>query len=306
MEGLLLSALGESGVRRPARPPVDLADLDKYALHLQVHALEKSTSNGYATGARDYIRSCLSANLPLDPTPLTLSRYIAYTSRFIASVHHPRLEENPGGPVKRKLPLRVAHLSAFLDIARSSGSYDDFLFAVILACCFYACHRSGELVQKNGKGLFDWRKVIKRTSLVFDGGRAQYHLPYHKSDPFYRGTDILFTPQEVVDPVALLREYASRRDRLHGGRPALFLRTDGSHPTRSWFERKFFSVLSRDFGGHSPCAGGATFYASLGLTEDVIQALGRWSSSAWKIYIRENPAVRAELQLAALRVRLRF
>ncbi|KAF5376460.1 hypothetical protein D9615_008600 [Tricholomella constricta] len=334
MEGLLLSALGGSGASRSTRPAVDLASLDEYARHLQVSALEKSTALGYATGARDYIRFCISANLPLDPTPLTLSRYIAFTSRHIASGpkylsgarhflrdlypefdanrDHPLVRTTIRGskkvradPVKRKLPLRVPHLSRFLAIARESGSYDDFLFAVIVACCFYGCHRSGELVQKNGSALFDWRKVIKRTSLVFRDGRAQYHLPYHKSDPFYRGTDIVFTSQDVLDPVALLQEYVGRRDRLHGSRPALFLCANGSHPTRSWFESRFFRVLSKDFGGHSMRAGGATFYAGLGLSEDVIMALGRWSSSAWKVYVRENPAVRAELQLASLRRRLR-
>jgi hypothetical protein len=38
-------------------------------------------------------------------------------------------------------------------------------------------------------------------------------------------------------------------------------------------------------------AGGATFYASLGLSKAVIMALGRWMSSSWTIYIRDNPAV---------------
>jgi hypothetical protein len=42
----------------------------------------------------------------------------------------------------------------------------------------------------------------------------------------------------------------------------------------------------------------------LGLSESVIQAIGRWSSSAWKIYIRDNPTVRAEQQFAALKLRL--
>jgi hypothetical protein len=161
------------------------------------------------------------------------------------------------------------------------------------------------LVWKNQKDLHDWRKVIKRASLQFSDGRAGYRLPYHKADRFYRGTDVLFTRQDVADPVALLQEYTARRDARHGGKAALFLREDGTIPTRSWFDSKFFSVLDRQFGGHSARAGGATFYASLGLTEDVIQALGRWSSQAWKDYIRDNPTIRAELQLAALRLRLR-
>ena len=59
-------------------------------------------------------------------------------------------------------------------------------------------------------------------------------------------------------------------------------------------------ILNRSFGGHSPRAGGATFYASLGLSEAIIQALGRWSSEAWKIYIRDNPTIHTELQLAAI------
>jgi hypothetical protein len=139
----------------------------------------------------------------------------------------------------------------------------DFLLAVLLSCCFYGCHGSGELVIKNDKALFDWRKIIKRSSLTFNNRRVQYHLPYHKGDPFYRGTDVLFMAQEIADPVTLLREYTTRRDALHGARAALFLREDGTIPTRSWFDKKFFALLSREYGGHSPRAGAATFYASL-------------------------------------------
>ena len=146
----------------------------------------------------------------------------------------------------------------------------------------------------------DWRKIIKRSSLHFSQGYAGYRLPYHKTDPFFRGTDILFSVQESVD---LLHEYVRKRDKLHGARRALFLREDGSHPTRAWFDSKFFSLVDRSFGGHSLRAGGATFYASLGLSESIIMALGRWSSEAWKIYIRDNPCVRAALQLAQAALR---
>ena len=79
MEGVFLNTLGEL-VPRSAHPPLKLKDLDARVLHLQSHAIEKSTVGGYSTGACDYICFCQQHHLPLDPTPQTLSRYIAYTS----------------------------------------------------------------------------------------------------------------------------------------------------------------------------------------------------------------------------------
>ena len=330
MERVLLEALGEESVRKSAnssRPPMDLEKLDELVLYLQVHAIERSTRNNYATGARDYLRFCRIHNLPLDPTPQTLSRYIAYTSRFIASgpkyltgARHFLKDFFPdftaarvdaavqatirgskklrADPIRRKPPLRTSHLQAFLDIANTSGLYNDLLFITMLACGFYALHRMGELTQPNQHSLRDWRKIIKRASLHFSKGEAGYTLPYHKSDPFYHGSAILFTDQDIANPSELLRRFVKRRDRLHGARAALFICEDGSIPTRSWFESRFFTVVGKEYGLHSVRAGGATFYAGLGVSEAVMQALGRWSSSAWTIYIRDNPAVRAAQELA--------
>src|SRR5271169_636345 len=221
MEEMLLKALGGcDSTNRTTRPLMHLDDIDRRALHLQINSIERSTVKNYATGARDYITFCASHSLPLDPTPLTLSRYIAYTSQFIASSSkyltgarhflkdiYPDFDNNRshalvkatvrgshkvrGDPIRRKLPLRTTHLHAFLHVALTSNSYDDFLFITILACAFYACHRIGELVINNDQSLFDWRKIIKRSSLIFSNTRVQYLLPYHKSDPLYHGTDIL-------------------------------------------------------------------------------------------------------------------
>jgi hypothetical protein len=330
MERVLLAALGGPSASRQARPLMDLSLLDKRTEYLQVHSIETSTAKNYRTGARDYIQFCVKHCLPLNPTPQTLSRYISYTSQFIASgpkylsgARHflrdlyPEFDDNRSSPIvqatiagsrklradpiRRKLPLRPCHLLAFLERAHSTRDYDDFLFAVILSCSLYACHRIGELAIKNDRDLFDWRKIIKRSSFHVSDTRAGYTLPYSKTDRFYHGTHVLFASQSFADPVFLLRAYIVRRDAFHGAKPALFIRRDGSLPTRSWFDSKFFSLLDRNFGGHSARAGGATFYSSLGLSEDVIQAIGRWSSQSWKIYIRDNPTVRAELQLASLR-----
>ena len=332
MEAVLLSALGgHSSHMRNACPPMSLDALDDRARHLQTNAIEISTAKGYATGARDYINFCLSFSLPLTPTPQNLSRYVAYTSKFIASApkyltgarhflqdlypdfdtnrSHPLVQTTIRGskkvradPIRRKQPLRTTHLETFVHVAHISKSYDDLLFATLLSCCFYGCHRSGELVRNNDKSQWDWRKVIKRSSFVLSDHHAQYRLPYHKADPFYHGTDVLFNHHNIADPIALLQDYVTLRDRIHGARAALFIREDGSIPTRSWWDKKFFTLLDQSFGGHSARAGGATYYASLGLSESIIQAIGRWSSQAWKIYIRDNPTIRAEQQLASLRL----
>ena len=139
MEGVLLSALGgHENVLSRAHLRMDLSDLDKQTLYLQVNAIEKSTVNSYATGTRDYLHFCIIHVLPLDPTPEKLSHYIAYTSQFIASspkyltgVQHllndlyPEFDTNHAhplvksairgskkvhaDPVLQKLPLRMDH-----------------------------------------------------------------------------------------------------------------------------------------------------------------------------------------------------
>src|SRR5271154_2093707 len=106
--------------------------------------------------------------------------------------------------------------------------------------------------------------------------------------------------QAVADPLVLLSSFLVLRDTHHSLQQGLFLRKDGSFPNRSWFEKHLSRFVNKSFGGHSAWAGGATFYASLGLSEDVIQGLGHWSSSAWKDYISDNPTVHAELQLGSL------
>lgn len=316
------------------RPPLSLTDLDARVAFLKARAHELSTLKGYRTGARDYINFCLRYNLPLLPTPSTLARYIAYTSQSIASgpkylvgARHflealypgwkearqdPLVQRVIAGsrkvradPIRRKLPLTTSHLLAFEAAYLLSKDYDDLLMFTILTVGFFALHRLGELIWPDDLSLRDWRKVVKRASLSFSDGRACYHLPYHKTDRFFAGTSIMITTHSSahspIDPVATLRSYLAVRDRRHGALPALFVCHDGSIPTRSWFERRFHRLLGAEFGGVSLRSGGATYYARLGISEPILMALGRWKSETFRIYIRDNPTVRAEIELSSLR-----
>lgn len=228
--------------------------------------------------------------LPTHPTPLFQPQNTSLELDTISKDLYPEFDDNRNhplvlstirgskkiraDPVTRKLPLRQIHLASFVSHSTSTGSYDDLLFATIMSCAFYGCHRMGELIAKSDKSLFDSGKIIKRSSLKFTHNHAQYRLPYHKANLSYCGSDVVFSQHDIASPVHLLQSYTSLRDARHGPCLSLFLCEDGSIPNRSWFDNEFFKFLSHDFGGHSARAGGATYYASLGFSASIIQALG--------------------------------
>ena len=142
------------------------------------------------------------------------------------------------------------------------------------------------------------------SSAQLSTSHALYHIPYHKADCFYMGTMILHTRHDIACPVHLLHDYIKECDKCHRAHPTLFLRKDGAIPTQTWFDKRFFVVLNQSYGGHWAHAGGATYYVNLGLPEEIIQALGCWSSMAWKDYICENPTIWAELELLCLQQQL--
>ncbi|KAF9558438.1 hypothetical protein CPC08DRAFT_638990, partial [Agrocybe pediades] len=60
---------------------------------------------------------------------------------------------------------------------------------------------------------------------------------------------------------------------------------------RSFFIDRLRFFFGPEFAGQSMRAGGATSLAQNGTPLSVIQPLGRWSSDAFLIYIRKNPAL---------------
>jgi hypothetical protein len=71
----------------------------------------------------------------------------------------------------------------------------------------------------------------------------------------------------------------------------LWLTSNGTVPTRSFFIRRLRSLFDASISGHSMRAGGATSLAESGVAPNVIQAIGRWQSDSWQIYVRKNPVL---------------
>ena len=93
------------------------------------------------------------------------------------------------------------------------------------------------------------------------------------------------------DPFAVFRKYLRSCDSLFPLFPQLWLRSDGSVPSRSWFLSRLHVFFPHSIGGHSMRAGGITSLAAAGVPPSQIQAIGRWRSDTFECYIRCHPTL---------------
>ena len=116
------------------------------------------------------------------------------------------------------------------------------------------------------------------------------HLRRCKTDQFGKGTHVYInaTHNELC-PVAALLAYLALRSTDPG---PLFRAIDGLALRKPHVVGRVREALSAlgyvqsHYAGHSFRIGAATTAAAVGIEDSTIQALGRWSSSAFKAYIK--------------------
>lgn len=285
-------------------------------------AIDSSTHASYSSHVHSYLAFCKLHDFPITPTADTLSFFVVYMSHhikpssvdsylsgicnqlehlfpdirstrksFLVSRTLAGCKRMLNSPTKRKLPLQIEHLDVLFDIFPPT-THDNLLFRALLLAGVLALHRLGELTWPDTVDMRSWRKVIKRSSAVLTATSFGYVLPGSKADHIFEGSQILITRQPGIrNPMPSFKDYLNSRDHLHPMQPALWLTERGEVPTRRWFLSRLRKANLENVGGHSLRAGGATFFAAAGWPDDRIQALGRWSSQAFKIYIRKNPVV---------------
>jgi hypothetical protein len=116
------------------------------------------------------------------------------------------------------------------------------------------------------------RKYIKRVSLSIDIDKYEYWLPVHKADTSFEENHIIITD---ADALAHFRQYLASRDQRHPLNPFLWVRGDGTVPTRAWFMRRLRHLFpDSSIAGQSMRAGGTTALAEDGAPPHIIQAAG--------------------------------
>ena len=122
---------------------------------------------------------------------------------------------------------------------------------------------------------------------------VQVHLKQSKCDQFGNGVKVtLGKTDNDLCPVQALSAYIAQRSNKPG---SFFVDSQNKAITKQWFTKQLRLIfeamgLSQElFAGHSFRIGAATTAALKGLEDSMIQKLGRWSSSAFLVYIRTPP-----------------
>ena len=118
----------------------------------------------------------------------------------------------------------------------------------------------------------------------------EFLLPAHKANTTFEGNRVhIARIINAPDPQPIMARYT--RDRLFPLHPQLWLHSNGSIPTRSWFLGRLSTFCPPEIAGQSMCAGGATALAKAGAPGELIRGAGRWSSDIFERYIHKNVIV---------------
>jgi hypothetical protein len=293
-------------------------------------AIDQSTASTYSSALNSYLTFCKIHAIPVDPTPETLSYYVAFQSSFInpKSINsylsgicnqlepfYPQVRKNRlsalvtrtlagtkrrhGVAVVRKAPLSVTNLFHVTNTLAASYAHDDLLFKAQLVTGFTGLLHLGDLTFPDNIANRDFRKITLRTSLEWMPNAFTFWLPTHKSDTTFEGNCVVI--RKIVgapDPIPLMQSYIASRDRLFPLHANLWLLANASVPTQTWFIRRLQVFFPPDIAGQSLCAGGATALAEASAPPELIKGAGCWSSMSFERYIRKNPVLLHALILA--------
>lgn len=187
-------------------------------------------------------------------------------------------------------PIRIEEIVAM----RSSLNmirYNDVMAYLLVATGFVNLHRLGELCDPDDDNLVNPNKRIQRDTFKLNADGIQYRLPYSKTDRFYNGVFIALKDVDIppeLDLRPIWRIWLEARDRKFGLVGPLWLSSTGVVPRQQTVIETMRRVIRADLSGRSLRAGGATYLASRGATAGFIKARGRWSSDAYRLYVRSH------------------
>lgn len=209
-------------------------------------------------------------------------------------------------PVRPRLPITPDILRALKKHWNPLAAQFDIV--MLWAAClvgFFGFLRAGEFTVASMEA-FDASVHLSVSDVSVDSrdspSTVRIVLKQSKTDPFRRGAEVfLGRTDNDLCPVAALLCYLARRGAAPG---PLFRLEDGTPLSRPLLVARLRQALlaiglnCNLYAGHSLRIGAATAAAARGLEDSTIRTLGRWRSSAYHAYIRQDPTRLARLSHA--------
>jgi hypothetical protein len=208
-------------------------------------------------------------------------------------------------PPSSKRAKRDPFTPAILISMREQLDLNDPKDAAIFACittAFYSVARLGELTVPALKD-FDPARHITRGNVSEGQDRnllpvTIFHLPSTKSSPI-KGEDAYWAAQEdLSDPKAALTNHLRVNPAENSTHLFAWKHPKGLRPLSKKEVIKRITTIASiahipNLKGHSIRIGGTLEYLLRGVPFDVVKTMGRWSSEAFTIYLRQHAMVLA-------------
>ncbi|XP_069139157.1 integrase/recombinase xerD homolog [Argopecten irradians] len=173
-----------------------------------------------------------------------------------------------------------------------NSPYETLLFKTAFCLTFFGLFRVGEVVYTSIKSQ---SPLLVSDMSVTDKG-LEVILPRSKTDQYGRSTK-LFIPKIQGSSVCPYGNMVSYMKIRPGNPGLLFIHKNNSPLTRYQFSailRKaiiYLGIPHQNFKSHSFRIGAATTLSMKGISDEVIQRLGRWKSKAYTTYIRMDKII---------------
>jgi hypothetical protein len=210
--------------------------------------------------------------------------------RHAAELHAPDRSQPP------RAPVTLDHLQALREGLSLSNTRDSAIYAVATAA-FWGVGRLGELTVPS-LSTFNPRYHVTRGTFILrrtlpNHGRSfLFRIPWSKTTKRWGAEFILTGQSHNTCPIMAMEHHLLINDDIpnHHG---LFSYAENGAPkflTKAAFLSRCREVWRAaglpDVSGHSFRIGGATEHLRRGLSLDLLQLQGRWTSDAFKLYLR--------------------
>ena len=297
-------------------------------------AIARTTSKAYTAAFRSWADFCAQPGVKVDPfTPSeeTLCFYVAWASSRPTPLSQPTVQKYLYGiravllsngvtfPAFHDMPLleramkgwkkesyrrsskpRLPVTVAILEMIKPHLDLDDpahrTLWAM-LTTAVYGLFRSGEISARsvNSKEFLRLRDLLRDSAK-----RYRVFLDTSKTDIWRLGVHVhIIANGSATCPIAALDAMLEDRDLSKPDTPLFAL--EGRPVTRQRLLSALKKLLAKagldpsKYSGHSLRKGGAQTLLEAGVPESQIQILGRWRSSAFKLYIQLTDDIRARV-----------